>query len=67
MSDGSGWQYLVGLGVLMILAGLEVRSGKGLLWKRQQKGPLHAGLGVTLIVVGILFVGFGAVLHFSPR
>jgi uncharacterized membrane protein len=66
MKDTSGWIFLVVLGLLVVMAGLELRSGSGLLWKRKPGGPIKSGLGVGLIVIGILLVAFGVVLRISP-
>jgi hypothetical protein len=67
MPDDGGWKYMAGLGVLIALAGLELRSGKGILWKRVPGGTIHSGLGVAFIVLGILVLTFSIVNHLSPR
>lgn len=63
MKDTS--DFLVVLGVLVACAGLELRSGSGLLWKRKPGSPILSGLGVGLIVIGILLVVFVVVIRLS--
>ena len=65
MAGASGRHYLVANGVLTALAGLELRSGSGLLRKRKPGGPVRSGLGVGLILMGILVITVGVVLRVS--
>jgi hypothetical protein len=59
--------YLIGFAVVMVLAGLELRSGTGILWKRKPGGPIKSGIGVALILGGIIIAAFAVVLGFSPQ
>ena len=67
MHNESGWAYVAALGGLILLAGLEVGSGKGILWKRGSRGPFRTGVGAMLVLIGIVTVAFAIVLRFPPR
>jgi len=67
MHNESGWAYVAALGELILLAGLEVGSGKGILWKRESRGPFRTGVGAVLVLIGAATLAFAIVLRFSPR